>query len=109
MSLLGGLLELVEVSEGADHGLDAELIREELGLLSGADVEGEVELLEQLGVGENLTEECTADVAWKTLLVKEQDGYSWDIQLTGGTEEKDGSLGRGSGHCCGMKRVLIDV
>ena len=63
MRLLGGLLELVEVSEGADDGLDAELIREELGLLSGADVEGEVKLLEEIGGSKNLAEEGAANIA----------------------------------------------
>ena len=63
MGLLGEVLELVEVGEGADDGLDAEFVSEALGLLSGADVESEVELLEQLRGGENLAKECAADVA----------------------------------------------
>ena len=64
MGLLGRLLKLVEVGEGADDGLHAKFIRKTLGLLRGADVEGEVELLEEVGGGKNLTEEGAANIAW---------------------------------------------
>ena len=46
MSLLGELLEFVEVREGTDDGLETELRRETLCLLRRAHVEGQVELVE---------------------------------------------------------------
>ena len=66
MSLLGGLLELVEVREGANDGLHAELVRKAFGLLRRADVEGEFELLEEAGGGKNLAKESAANIAWLT-------------------------------------------
>ena len=67
MGLFGRLLEFVEVGEGSDDSLHAEFVRKKLGLLGRADVESEVELLEELGGGENLAEEGAANVAWLTL------------------------------------------
>ena len=67
VGLLRRLLELVEVREGSDDSLHAEFVRKTLRLLGRADVESEVELLEELGGGENLAEEGATNVAWLTL------------------------------------------
>ena len=66
MGLLGRLLEPVEVGKGADDGLHAKLVRKALGLLRGANVKGEVELVEEVGSSEDLAEEGAANIAWFT-------------------------------------------
>ena len=67
MGLLRRLLEFIEVGEGADNSIHAEFVRKKLGLLGRADVESEIELLEELGGGENLAEEGATNVAWLIL------------------------------------------
>ena len=66
MSLLGELLEFVEVRKGTDDSLETELRRETLCLLRRAHVESQVELVKQTRSCKDAAEDGAPDVAWST-------------------------------------------
>ena len=65
MGLLRGCLELVQVRESADDGLQAELVGKAFRLNGVAEVEGEIDLIQQAGGCKEPAEECGSDITWQ--------------------------------------------
>ena len=61
--LLGEPLKLVEIGEGADDGVEAELGGEAARLFRRTDVECDIQLIRQAGRCEDTAEEGAADVS----------------------------------------------